>query len=117
MKNKFWKGFLIGCLSSAVIFLLLSFFAIKIFIGIVTYPSKEYTAPKDYQVIKEKIVKQEKIKHFPKTIPHNAKNVELYGFSNMPYAGEAIMLSFFIDKEYVESELKKYDYINKKDKI
>ena len=115
MGKKFFKDCLIGCLVSVGAFILL----IAGFIGYlyITAEPSEYTDPKDYLIIKEKIEKQDKIKHFPKMIPTEAKEVELYGFSSMPYAGEALMLSFSADKKYIDNELKKNDFINKKDKI
>ena len=117
MENKFWKGFLIGCLTSTAIFILLAFLAVKILIGIFTYPPTKYEDSKDYLVIKEKIEKQDEIKHFPAKIPANATEVAMYGYTDMPYNGEMLLLEFKIDRQYIEKELSKYDFRNKKDKI
>ena len=117
MDKKFIKGFFTGCLTSIFIVVLLVFCAIKLVLAIITTPQPRYTEPKDYQIIKEKITRQDKITHFPKVIPPNVMNVELFGYSSMPFSGEAIMLSFNTDKEYIDNELKKYDFINKNDKL
>ena len=117
MENKFWKGFFSGCLISTVVFILLAFAAVKIVIGIFTYPPTKYEDPKDYQVIKEKIEKQNEIRHFPAQLPENATEVAMYGYTDMPYNGEMLLLEFKIDRPYIEKELSKYDFWNKKDKI
>ena len=115
MENKFWKGFLTGCLFSlvAIILFIAGFIA---YLYITAEPS-EYTDPKNYQTIKEKIEKQDKIKHFPAQIPENATEVAMYGYTDMPYNGEMLLLEFKIDRPYIEKELSKYDFWNKKDKI
>lgn len=117
MENKFWKGFFSGCLVSTVVFVLLAFLAVKTVIGIFTYPPTEYTDPKDYPIIKEKIEKQDEIRHFPAQIPQNATEAAMYGYTDMPYSGEMLILEFKIDRPYIEKELKKYDFWNKNDKI
>ncbi len=76
-----------------------------------------YTNPKDYQYLKEKIVEQNKIKHFPDKIPENATDIHFKGYTDMPYNGELILLNFKIDKSYIENELKKNDFWNKSDKL
>ena len=115
MENKFWKGFLTGCLFPIVVIIL--FIAGVITYLYITAEPSEYTDPKNYQTIKEKIEKQDKLSHFPNNIPTEAKDIELFGFNSMPYGGEALMLSFSANKEYINNELKKYDFVNKNDKI
>ncbi len=117
MENKFWKGFLTGCLIAPIGVILLVFLALKIFFVIFPPPPSKYTDPKDYFVIKEKIEKQDKIKHFPAQIPENATEVAMYGYTDMPYNGEMLLLEFKIDRPYIEKELSKYDFWNKEDEI
>ena len=117
MENKFWKGFFSGCLISTVVFIFIAFLAVKTVIAIFTYPPTKYEDPKDYLIIKEKIEKQDEIKHFPVRIPENATEVAMYGYTDMPYNGEMLLLEYKIDRPYIEKELSKYDFWNKKDKI
>ena len=115
MGKNFFKGCLFGCLISvgAIILLVAGFIG---YLYITAEPS-EYTDPKDYLIIKEKIEKQDEIRHFPAQIPENATEVAMYGRTDMPYNGETFVLEFKIDRPYIEKELKKYDFWNKKDKI
>lgn len=117
MSKNFGKGFFTGCLVAIVSLLLLAFLAVKIMMGIFAFPPTEYTNPEDYQIIKEKIEKQDKIRHFPAQIPKDATEVAIYGRTSLPYNGETFLLEFKIDRPYIEKELKKYDFWNKKDKI
>ena len=80
-------------------------------------PPYEYKNPKDYEIIKEKISRQDKIRHFPEKLPKDTKNIQLYGFTLMPYGGEALMLILPANHDYIVQELNKYNFINKDDKI
>lgn len=117
MSKNFWKGFLTGCLVSTISLLLLAFLTVKMMMGIFTFTPTEYTNPEDYQIIKEKMQEQNKIKHFPSEIPEKAIEIYMYGKTDMPHNGETFLLEFKIDRLYIEKELKKYDFWNKKDKL
>ena len=110
-----WKKVLKNCLLAIIIIILLLFLAFQYFLW--SMKPKIYKNPKDYQVVKEKIVAQDKIKHFPKEIPANATEILMYGYQNTDFYGEVFLLSFKTDREFIEKELKKYDFWNKNDKI
>ncbi len=115
MSKKIIRGCVTGCFIFVVLFILLiaGFIA---YLYITASPS-EYTDPKDYQIIKEKMVQQDEIKHFPAQIPENATEVAMYGRTDMPYNGETFVLEFKTNRQYIEKELSKYDFWNKDDKI
>ena len=56
------------------------------------------------------IWKQKCVEHFPKSIPENAKNIQFNQEQNEWFGSEAIILKFNIDKEYINKELKKYNF-------
>ena len=62
---------------------------------------------KALQIIKQ----QEKITHFPKKIPSNAKKIKMYCYTS-DYGGEIFILKFDINKEYIEKELKNHKFLN-----
>ncbi|MBR6127968.1 hypothetical protein IKQ21_09820 [bacterium] len=66
---------------------------------------------KDYKKALRKIDWQEKIAHFPKEIPADAKNVQLYQDYGSWFGSEGITLKFAIDREYIQNELNKYKYV------
>ena len=73
---------------------------------------KTITNPKQYKKALNMIEIQDEIRHFPKEIPSNAKNVKMYNYTS-DSNGEFFLLQFKIDKDYIEQELKKNDFINK----
>ena len=50
-------------------------------------------------------------KHFPQIIPPESKNIKAYKSPDSFFGSERIILSFEIDKEYIENELEKYKFI------
>ena len=62
---------------------------------------------KAYSIIKAK----NKITHFPKVIPSNAKKVKMYCYTS-DFNGEIFLLEFKIDKNYIEQELLKHKFVN-----
>lgn len=72
---------------------------------------KIYNKINTYDEAVKSIKARSRIKHFPPTIPYNAKNVKLYKNSNSFFGSEWILLSFEIDKKYIDDELKKYSFI------
>lgn len=86
------------------------------FIIFESYKAPEYTKTKDYPKALAQIVNKEEVKHFPKEIPPNASKIKLFGYSDLPYNGEMLMLEFKIDKPYIEKEFNSYEFVNKNDK-
>ena len=94
-------------------------FIIQIFIGsIFIILSYEFNIesvsnnPKYYTNIL-KYFPQENIIQFPKRIPCNAKNVQLYSEIFSFFGSQEIVLKFDADKQYIENELKKYKFKSK----
>lgn len=78
-----------------------------------SYQSDKYTFtnPKDYIKAIKSIKQEEKISHFPKTIPTEAKKIQMYCYTS-DYNGEIFILKFYINKEYIEQELKNHKFLN-----
>lgn len=72
-----------------------------------------YENPKDYKKAIKRIWVKECIIHFPTGIPKNAKNVLMEQNTNNFFGSESFYLQFDIDKEYIEKELEKYNFISK----
>ena len=53
---------------------------------------------------------EEKVAHFPKHIPQNAKNVEMDADMFSFQGGQSIIIKFDADKKYIENELKKHKF-------
>lgn len=107
------------CLPGCFIVIIGFFIFIAVFVAYLTINQKpyEYTNPEDYKIIKKKMAKQDEIKHFPDKIPESAKEIVMFGKTDMPYNGETFILEFKIDKSYIEKELRKYGSENKMYKI
>ena len=65
----------------------------------------------DYDFALRNIKRQEKIQHFPKIIPSEAKNIKLYSWSS-DVNEELLLLQFKTSKEYISKELKKFAFLN-----
>ena len=100
---------------SVVILILLAFAAIKYILW--SMSPTIYKKPKYYKAVKEQIVEQNKIKHFPEEIPADATEVQFLGYTQMPYDGEMLLLNFKTNKTYIDNELKKNEFWNKNDKL
>lgn len=85
--------------------LILSFIAF--FVICFNIAAKEYTDVKDYNKAKNSICEKDFIKHFPKEIPNNAKDIQLYKSANPFFGSEKILLVFKIDKKYINDEINK----------
>lgn len=55
---------------------------------------------------------KDELKHFPKTIPDEAKDIDLYCYSAPDIEYEFVLLKFKIDKSYIEKEFKSHSFIN-----
>ena len=105
--------FLCFCFNCFIIFFIQIFLGFMLFIYICFIDSgKIYTSPKDYQKALNQISHQERIQHFPKKIPNNASNIEFNQETCIWFGSEAILLKFNINSNYIENELKKYNYIS-----
>jgi len=56
---------------------------------------------------------QDKTIHFPKQIPNEAKNVQLYSEIFNFFGSQVIVLKFDIDEQYIQNELKRYKFKSK----
>ena len=70
--------------------------------------------PKYYPKALKSISYKNRIAHFPKTIPQNAKDIELYKGSSHWFGSEEILLKYTIDKNSIDNEIKKHKYIRTK---
>ena len=74
-----------------------------------------YKNAKDYEKCVERKYEQVNINHFPKVIPDKSKEVKLY-CDTSSWDG-IIMLKYKADKNYIESELKKHEFLNSDEPI
>lgn len=72
--------------------------------------------PTQYEQLLKEIIRQEKIYFFLKKIPSDATEVQLFAYYDN-VERECIILKFKINKEYIENELKKHEFINSNDKL
>ena len=112
-KNKISIIDIIIFLSSGLVtVVLISTYAIFIFLILLIMPVF-YNDVQDYQTCLDKHYYKEDISHFPKIIPEGAKDVRLRCFPCTSKGGQgSILLKYKADKNYIESELKKYEFIN-----
>lgn len=93
-----------------VYFQVVFFFIILFFAELFSEPYPNYADPLKYKEAIKTIKKQDCVKHFPKEIPENAKNVEFNKENNNFFGSEAIALKFDINENYIDKELKKYKF-------
>lgn len=89
---------------------LLSFFFILSLKYTFGNTGENYNELKDYSMAINSIHAQTCIKHFPKKIPPNAKNIKMTKTENTWFGSEYIFLKFDTDKKYINDELKKYKF-------
>ena len=68
---------------------------------------KSYNDIADYKAVKKKIGCKKCIRHFPETIPSDAKNIKFYQYNNYWWGSQGIFLKFDTNAEYIEKELEK----------
>lgn len=90
------------------IFLGFSVLIAMMFLGTDTY----FENPNDYEKALKSIHFQKRIAHFPRVIPDEAKDIQLYKSSNSWFGSEDLMVKFSINKKYIDDELKKYKFIS-----
>ena len=96
-----------------ILFFFQMFLSICIFIiGLLWGVSGNYSDAKDYNKALKKISWQEKVAHFPQVIPSNAQNIQLYQNYGSWFGSEGITLKFKADKDYINNEISKYNYVN-----
>lgn len=105
--NVFQKTITFICIS---FYLLVIIFSLYLFI-INTSSSHIYKNPRKYSQAIKAIKQQEKISHFPKTIPTDAEKIQMYCYTS-DYDGEIFLLKFYINKEYIKQELKQHKFLN-----
>lgn len=103
---------------------LLKFTGIIILLGILSFiiyfcllinsicPSLKYVrTPAKYEEVVKQLIRQEKLTFLPKTIPEGATDVQLYSRYDK-VEREFLLLKFKVNKEYIENELKKHEFLN-----
>lgn len=97
------------------ILLLLLIITLIILFKLMTYsifaPLKIVKEPTQYEKVLKEIIRQEKIYFFPKKIPSDATEIQIFAYYD-DVERECIVLKFKINKEYIESELKKHEFLN-----
>jgi len=77
--------------------------------------STVYKNIREYNKCIESEYYKEDIKHFPKTIPENFYEANLYCYpSRFEYDGALILLKLKVDKEYIKNELSNHKFLNSK---
>ena len=102
---------LITCIKTKILKILFTIiFCIYILLFIWNFKLNDFKPLNNYQKIKKEIWKESAIRHFPKDIPENVKNVEYDYYQNDFFGGETIYLVFTVDEEYIKNEILKYQY-------
>lgn len=70
----------------------------------------KFDKPEYYEEIMEHF-EQDRVAHFPKHIPKNAKNIEINGSYLSFFGSRNVFIKFDIDKQYINKELKKYKFV------
>lgn len=74
-----------------------------------------YKKPNEYNKCLKLVFYQEDIKHFPKTLPTNKRNIKLYCYpGKYEHDGALVLLKLKVDKEYIEKELNNHKFLNRK---
>ena len=72
-----------------------------------------YTNIKDYQKCLDEHYYKEEVSHFPKTILEDDQEVKFYCYPAKDYYSTGvILLKHKADKNYIEAELKRHEYLN-----
>ena len=110
-------------ITNVLTFILNSFIIviIQIFLGLFVISffaliNEEYMSdkPEFYEEVITNFPK-ERIAHFPKHIPQNARNVQLHSGTHYFFGSQEIVLKFDTDKQYIQNELEKYKFKSKED--
>ena len=105
------KYFFITLLILLIISGVFILFAIYLFLNSHTV----YKNIRNYNKCIESEYYQERIKHFPKTIPDNVYEAKLYCCpSRFEYDGASILLKLKVDKEYIKNEISTHKFSNAK---
>lgn len=113
------KSSLKKILKFILIALLVLIIVLGLFVAFVIYSflkgSTVYKNVRDYNKCIESEYYQESIKHFPKTIPDNVYEANLYCCpSRFEYDRALILLKLKVDKEYIKNELSNHKFLNSK---
>ena len=65
---------------------------------------------KAYREALKYITNQSGVKHFPAKIPEDARNIKVYKDAGY-FGSEKIYLKFITNKQYIQNELSKYDFV------
>ena len=111
MKNILTK-LLIGFAILVVVFCLL------LYCGYGLFSRTKYRNIKDYKICLNKNYYQADVAHFPMVIPSDAREIKFYCIpADYEHSAGLILLKFKIDENYIEKELKNYEFLNSDDKV
>ena len=100
---------LIWTIIGIILFIALGFCILDLLIP----DSKPVSKIQDYGECLKLVQNKDKIKHFPKAIPSEATNVQLYCYpAEYSGQGELVLLKLAINKAYIQNELKSYSFLN-----
>lgn len=110
-KNKHLIKIVTGIISTIIIIIQI-YFSFATILCCFLFQDIRYDNPKDYNKALKAINNSSRIRHFPKKIPNNAKNIILHMDRSNWFGSETIIVKFDIDKNYIDNELEKYNYIH-----
>lgn len=111
-KFKLILKILLGIIIGIIFFLFVSLFIIMLI------PSpKPISKINDYEKCLESVLNKDKIRHFPKFIPPEAKSY-LYCYpADYEGQGELVILRLTTDKSYIQKELNSHTFLNAKTQV
>ena len=96
---------------------IICFLFISLFIIMLIQSPKPISKITDYKKCLEAVINKDKIRHFPKSIPLEAKSY-LYCYpADYEGQGELVILRLTTDKSYIQKELSVHSFLNAETKI
>ena len=96
---------------------IICFLFISLFIIMLIPSPKPISKITDYKKCLEAVINKDKIRHFPKSIPPEAKSY-LYCYpADYEGQGELVILRLTTDKSYIQKELSVHSFLNAETKI
>ena len=96
---------------------IICFLFISLFIIMLIQSPKPISKITDYKKCLEAVINKDKIRHFPKSIPPEAKSY-LYCYpADYEGQGELVILRLTTDKSYIQKELSVHSFLNAETKI
>ena len=92
-----------------IVIVCLFIFSEKIMLWMLTPTT--YRNPSDYKKVLTNIENADKVSHFPKIIPNDAENVQIYGYVSA-FGRELLILKFKTNKKYIQDVFNNNKFIN-----